>query len=95
MAIKETKGISTPNDDVNFAFDAANYKFLLIGIAIVVVGYLLMIGGGSEDPNEFSYEIFSTRRITVAPIVALIGYGFIFYAILKRKKGQPTTEPKL
>ncbi len=57
---------------------------MLIGIGIVALGFILMIGGGSEDPMIFNEEIFSARRITIAPIVALIGYGVIFWAILKK-----------
>lgn len=67
------------------AFTATNYKLLIIGLVIVVVGYMLMSGGGSGDPNVFNAEeIFSHRRITVAPIVALVGYLFVVYAILKK-----------
>ena len=61
---------------------------LLIGIGIVILGFLLMTGGGNGDPNAFDEaEIFSTRRITVAPIVVLIGYLFVVYAILKKSTG--------
>ena len=68
-----------------FAFGKVNYKLLLIGLAILLVGYVLMVGGGSEDPNVFNgEELFSFRRITLAPIVLLGGYIFIFYAILKK-----------
>lgn len=69
-----------------FAFHKQNYTLLLIGIVIVILGFFLMSGGGSEDPTQFSEEIFSTRRITIAPIVVLIGYGFVMYAIMKRPK---------
>ena len=69
---------------IRFAFGANNYKLLLIGIGILIVGYALMVGGGSEDPDVFSDDIFSFRRITLAPIVVLIGYGAVFYAILKK-----------
>ena len=69
----------------DMAFTAANYKLLIIGLVIVVVGYVLMSGGGSGDPNVFdAEEIFSERRITVAPIVVIIGYLFVVYAILKK-----------
>jgi hypothetical protein len=73
-------------DTVNaFPFGKVNFRLLLIGIGILVIGYLLMIGGGSEDPTVFNEdELFSPRRITVAPLVILGGYAFIFYAILKK-----------
>ena len=57
---------------------------LLIGMAVVILGFILMAGGGSDDPNEFSEEIFSFRRITLAPLVVLAGYAFIMYAIMKK-----------
>lgn len=67
------------------AFTATNYRLLLIGLAAVVVGFVLMSGGGSGDPEVFNAdEIFHPRRITVAPIVTLAGYLFIVYAIMKR-----------
>ena len=76
------------NQDKNlFAFGKINFKLILIGLGIIVVGYLLLVGGGSEDPNIFNEEIFSFRRITLAPLVLLAGYGFIFYDILKKHKG--------
>ncbi|MBK8500032.1 MAG: DUF3098 domain-containing protein [Flavobacteriales bacterium] len=69
-------------------FTGTNYKLLLVGLAIVVVGYVLMSGGGSGDPNVFNAdEIFSARRITVAPIVVIAGYLFIVYAIVKKTGG--------
>jgi hypothetical protein len=68
----------------DLAFTAGNYKLLLAGIGIIIVGFLLMSGGGSGDPEEFNPDIFSPRRITVAPIVTLIGYMFVVYAIMKR-----------
>jgi hypothetical protein len=71
--------------DRDMAFTATNYRLLLIGLAIVVLGYVLMSGGGSGDPTVFDAEaLFSHRRITVAPIVTLMGYLFIVYAIMKR-----------
>ncbi|HNK39530.1 MAG TPA: DUF3098 domain-containing protein [Flavobacteriales bacterium] len=67
------------------AFTRHNYRLLLIGIGIVILGYILMAGGGSGDPEVFNaQEIFSSRRITVAPIVCLIGYLFVVYAIMKK-----------
>ena len=69
----------------NFAFSKENYMWLGIGIVLLIIGYLLMSGGGSENPNEFhADQIFSARRITIAPITVLAGYGTILYAILKK-----------
>jgi hypothetical protein len=74
----------TEDPQEEFAFTRVNYMILGAGLVLIVIGYLLMIGGGSDDPNEFSYEIFSPRRITVAPIVALIGYAVVLFAIMKK-----------
>lgn len=73
-------------NEETFALSKGNYKFMLIGIGVVILGFILMIGGGSEDPMVFSEDIFSFRRITLAPIISLIGYGIIFYAILHKEK---------
>ncbi|MBS1569647.1 MAG: DUF3098 domain-containing protein [Bacteroidetes bacterium] len=76
---------SHANDDL--AFDRSNYKLLLIGIGIVILGFVLMSGGGSGDPEVFdAKELFSARRITVAPIVCLIGYSFVIYAIMRKPR---------
>lgn len=80
--------MAKPDLNNDMAFTATNYKLLLIGLAIVVVGFILMSGGGNGDPNAFDESaIFSARRITVAPIVVLAGYLFIVYAILKKSVG--------
>ena len=72
------------NDD-KMPFTRANYRLLVIGLAVIVLGYVLMAGGGNGDPNAFdAEEIFSPRRITLAPIVCLVGYLFVIYAIMKR-----------
>ncbi|HPF91504.1 MAG: DUF3098 domain-containing protein [Flavobacteriales bacterium] len=77
--------MAKPELNNDMPFTATNYKLLLIGLAILVVGYILMSGGGNGDPNAFDAdELFSKRRITVAPIVVLIGYAFVAYAILKK-----------
>ncbi len=61
-----------------------NYKILLLGFVIIVLGYVLMAGGGSDDPMVFNYDMFSWRRITLAPIVVVIGFVVEVFAILKR-----------
>lgn len=72
---------------LNFALSRENYKLLLIGFIIIVTGFLLMMGGKSEDPNVFNEnEIFSFRRITLAPLVVLFGFVFEIYAIMKKPK---------
>ena len=65
-------------------FGKQNYILLGIGVLVVVVGFILMMGGGSEDPTQFNDAIFSPRRITVAPTLVLIGYLFVIYAIMKK-----------
>lgn len=70
-----------------FAFGKENYRILIVGVVIVVIGYLLMIGGGSEDPNKFdANEIFSFRRITLSPIVILTGFVVVLLGIMKKAK---------
>jgi uncharacterized BrkB/YihY/UPF0761 family membrane protein len=69
-----------------FLFDKVNYKILLIGIAVIVLGFILMSGGGSNDPKVFSEDVFSFRRIRLAPTVVLIGFGITIYSILKNPK---------
>ncbi|MBN2348234.1 MAG: DUF3098 domain-containing protein [Bacteroidales bacterium] len=71
----------------NFALGKENYYLLIIGFAIIIIGFLLMIGGKSEDPNVFNEEIFSPRRITLAPIIVLFGFIFEIFAIMKKPKG--------
>ncbi len=78
----------------NFALGKENYLLMAIGFAIIIVGFLLMIGGGVEDPNTFypnnnpqnTPEIFSFRRITLAPMVVLFGFAFEIWAIMKKPK---------
>jgi hypothetical protein len=69
-----------------FLFDKTNYKILLIGIGVIALGFILMSGGGSDDPNVFSEDIFNFRRIRLAPTTVLIGFGITIYAILKNPK---------
>jgi hypothetical protein len=73
-------------DNAEFALGKENYRLLIIGFAIIIIGFLLMIGGKSTSPNEFNPEIFSFRRITLAPIVVLAGFIFEIYAIMKKPK---------
>ncbi len=72
--------------DKQFALGKENYRLLLIGFAIIVVGFILMVGGKSENDAVFNPEIFSFRRITLAPMVVLFGFMFEIYAIMKKSK---------
>jgi Protein of unknown function (DUF3098) len=82
--IKSDAPVSRPM--TSFAFGRQNYMFLLIGVACLVLGYITLSGGGSTDPNVFSEELFSPRRMVVAPIILIIGYGIVAYAIMLRPK---------
>lgn len=67
-----------------FLFEKVNYTFLLIGLAVIVIGFILMAGGGSDDPKVFNPEIFSFRRIRLAPTVVIIGFGVVIYSIFRK-----------
>lgn len=69
-----------------FAFGPENYKLMIIGLIVLLNGYLLMVGGGSDDPAVFNPEIFSFRRITLAPIVILVGFVIVLISIMKKSK---------
>ncbi|CAM3500865.1 hypothetical protein FSS13T_10430 [Flavobacterium saliperosum S13] len=70
----------------DFLFESSNYKILLIGLGVIALGFILMAGGGSDDPKVFSEDIFSFRRIRLAPTVVLIGFGITIYSIFKKSK---------
>ncbi len=69
-------------------FGKSNYRLIIIGIVLVLLGYVLMIGGGSENPNVFNYEIFGFRRLTLAPIIIVGGIVLIGWGIMKKAKDQ-------
>lgn len=70
----------------DFLFEKENYKILLIGIAVIAIGFILMSGGGSDDPKVFNEDVFSFRRIRLAPTLVLIGFGITIYSIFKKNK---------
>ncbi len=75
------------SENKNFVFDKSNYMFIIGGFALTLIGFLLMMGGASEDPNVFNEdEIFSPMRITVAPFLVITGYGIVIYGIMKKRK---------
>ena len=65
-----------------FVFGKKNYKFMFIGLTCIALGFILMSGGGSDDPNVWNPEIFHWRRIRLAPAIILLGFGIEIYAIL-------------
>lgn len=69
----------------NFAFDKMNFILLAVGLAIIMIGFILMSGSGS-DVSHFEEEIFSATRIKVAPAVSLLGFVFIIFAIMYKPK---------
>lgn len=81
----KTHSNNIPRGNQVFLFDKSNYMWMLIGIAFILIGIALTAGGKSADPHQFNYdEIFSFRRITLAPILIMLGFGIEVYAIMKK-----------
>lgn len=89
MKKKKSSKVSTntqtnnpPAPTQEFVFGKKNYMFMFIGLIVIILGFILMSGGGSDDPNVFNDAIYSTRRIHIAPMVVIIGFVIEVYAIL-------------
>ena len=67
---------------MDFAFSKKNYILLFVGLAFMISGLILMVGGGSEDPTQFSDEIFNTTRLTIAPILLAVGFIIEVFAVM-------------
>jgi len=75
------------NPKLKMTLGKENYKFIILGCVIVVLGFILMSGGGTDNPNEFNEEeLFSFRRITLAPFFVILGYVIVLYGVMKRPK---------
>lgn len=75
------------NENTGFALSKQNFYLLAIGFVIIIIGFLLMAGGATKDPNVFNTdELFSFRRTTLAPVIILFGFIFEIYAIMKKPK---------
>ena len=86
---KQTNTPPVVEDESNFPIHKSNYKLLLIGFGIIVLGFILMIGGGSKDPDVFNYDgLFGFQRRTLAPIIVLAGFAFEIYAIMRKPKNE-------
>ena len=91
MAIKTDKTVAAEKKNPAekkpmFAFGKENYRLLLIGLAVIVLGFILMIGGGSDDPNKFNFDLFNFQRLTLAPVLILAGFVIEIFAIMKKPK---------
>lgn len=71
-------------NDEQMTLTIKNYILLIAGLVVIIIGMVLMAGGGSDDPNVFNYDMFSWRRITLAPILIVGGFAFEVYALLKK-----------
>ena len=83
MAKKENANPENELPKGEFLFEKVNYTLLLIGIGVIVFGFILMSGGGSDDPKVWNDSVFDFRRIRLAPTVVLIGFGITIWSILK------------
>ncbi|PLW93436.1 MAG: DUF3098 domain-containing protein [Marinilabiliales bacterium] len=81
-----SKNTTQKENKPTFVFDRKNYIIMLIGLALMALGYILMIGGGSDDPNVFNPAIFNAQRLTIAPLLIIIGIVVEIYAILYKPK---------
>lgn len=79
---KKNKGAAPKKPAQEYIFQRKNYILMFVGLGLIILGYVLMAGGGSDDPNVFSEAIFSFRRIRLAPTLVLIGLGIQVFAIL-------------
>ena len=70
----------------NFSLPTKNVRFILIGLIVMVAGYILMIGGGSSDPQVFNYDMFDFRRLVLSPLLVILGIVIIIIAIMRRPK---------
>jgi hypothetical protein len=82
MAAKNSEN----SKDSGFALGKENLKFLGIGFIIIIIGFIVMIGGGAEDSKSFSPKIFDAQRIIIAPIIVVFGFLFEIWAIMKKPK---------
>ena len=78
--------MSEKNNKPTFLFSKKNYRIMLIGIAVIAIGFILMAGGGSDDPTVFNEKIYNWQRIRLAPTLVIIGLGLQVYAIFATPK---------
>jgi hypothetical protein len=87
MSEKKSTTSTTKTPNTTSLFDKQNLMLMLLGVGVIALGMILMVGGSSKDPGVFNYdEVYSTSRITIAPILIIIGLGIEIYAIFKKPK---------
>ena len=87
MSEKKPASSTSRTPHTTSLFDKQNLMLMLLGVGVIALGMILMVGGSSKDPGVFNYdEVYSARRITVAPILIIIGLGIEIYAIFKKPK---------
>lgn len=82
----DKKAPVVPDKEMQFAFGKENYRLMLIGLAVIALGFVLMVGGGSDDPQVFNEAIFNFQRLTLAPLLILAGYVIEIFAIMKKPR---------
>jgi len=85
MATKKHKP-RAKDEGPSFVFDKQNYILIIAGLFLLAVGFILLIGGGSDNPQVFNYSLFDFQRLTLAPILILVGYLIEIFAIMRRPK---------
>ena len=85
---KEIKKAEEGNSQFTFVFDKINYIIMLVGIVLLALGYILLSGGGSDDPNVFNPAMFNARRLYVAPILIILGLIAEIVAIMYNGKSK-------
>ena len=75
---------ATDKNDEQMPLTLRNYLLIIAGLVVIIIGMVLMTGGGSDNPEVFNYDMFSWRRITLAPILIVGGFAFEIYALLKK-----------
>lgn len=88
--IASKKGFKETAPEFRFAFGKENYIWMIVGVVVLILGYILLVGGGSSSPDEFNYALFNTRRLVVAPILIVGGLVIEVYAIMKKSKTKQT-----
>ena len=86
--VKKAKAEVPAKHQTGLVFSKLNYQLLIIGLVVIVLGFLLLAGGGSDDPNKWDPSIFNFRRVTLAPVLVLIGFVIEGVAIMYRPKAK-------